>query len=283
MTIKELYRNFLLQLQGIYNLSEATTMTDRVFEKIAGIHRADIIKNPLQPLNPSTIKPLNDALTQLLLHKPLQYVLGETWFYHLKFKVNEQVLIPRPETEELVETVIADLRLKPPGQAILDIGTGSGCIAIAIKKNLPATVVSAIDVSKKALIIAKENATRNNVQVSFFQINFLDEATWDELPSFDMIISNPPYIPENEKGSLARNVVDQEPHLALFVPDNDPLIFYKKIAAFSKSHLNSNGKIYLETHEDRTKEVLALFKNDYPASGIKKDLFGKDRIVIINS
>ena len=283
MAIKELYRNFLLKLQDIYNLSEATTITDWVFEKITALKKADIIKAPAQLLNPSAIKSLNNALSQLLKHKPVQYVLGEAWFYHLKLKVNEQVLIPRPETEELVELMISNCRSKITDPAILDIGTGSGCIPIAIKKNLPAAKLTAVDVSEKALLVAKENAAQYNTPVNFIAMNFLDEAQWPGLPVFDIIISNPPYIPLNEKEKLAKNVLAYEPHTALFVPDKDPLIFYEKIAAFSKVHLQAKGMIYLETHEDLAKEVATLFNKDHSNTEIKKDIFGKDRMVIVTT
>ena len=283
MVVKELYRNFLLKLQGIYNLSEATTITDWVFEKIAGLKRVDIIKAPAQPLNPSTLQRLNDALQQLLAHKPVQYVLGEAWFYHLKLKVNEQVLIPRPETEELVELLISDRRSKITDPAILDIGTGSGCIPIAIKKNLPAAKITAVDVSEKALEVAKENAVQYNTSINFVAMDFLAETEWTTLPMFDIIISNPPYIPLNEKEKLAKNVVAYEPHTALFIPDKDPLIFYEKIAAFSKTHLLPGGMIYLETHEDLAKEVATLFNKEHSNTEIKKDIFGKDRMVIVTT
>lgn len=281
MGIKELYRNYLLQLQQIYPLSEATVITDRAFESIANIKRAELIKDPTKQLNNKTIKQLNIAFTQLLQHKPIQYVLGEAWFYHLKFKVNEAVLIPRPETAELVEMVIESRKSLLTDASILDIGTGSGCIAIAIKKNMPAAIVSAIDVSESALKIAKENAKEHNTRIEFMQMDFLDELTWDRLPQYHVIISNPPYIPKKEKEKLDKNVVDHEPHLALFVPDKDPLLFYDKIAAFGRSHLNSNGKIYLEVHEDLAEATKALFQKHYSYAEIKKDMFGRERMLII--
>ncbi len=283
MVIKESYRNFLLKLQGIYHLGEATTITDWVFEKVATLKKADIIKAPAQPLNHSTIKLLNEALQQLLEHKPVQYVLGEAWFYHLKLKVDEQVLIPRPETEELVELIISNRRSKITDPAILDIGTGSGCIPIVIKKNLPAAKLTAVDVSEKALELAKENAAQHNTWVNFITMDFLDEKQWTRLPIFDIIISNPPYIPLSEKGQLAKNVVAYEPHTALFVPDENPLIFYEKIAAFSKTHLLPGGMIFLETHEDLAKEVAMLFNREHSNTEIKKDIFGKSRMVIVTT
>ncbi|HMC99424.1 MAG TPA: HemK/PrmC family methyltransferase, partial [Ferruginibacter sp.] len=162
MTIKEAYRSYLLKLQEIYPLGEATVITDRAFDSIAGIKKADIIKFPNKPLFNSIVKKLKKAFDELLQHKPIQYVLGEAWFYNLKLKVNEHVLIPRPETEELVELVIKSKVAMTTNASILDIGTGSGCIPIAIKKNLPAALVSAIEVSEQALAIAKENAAINN-------------------------------------------------------------------------------------------------------------------------
>lgn len=281
MAIKELYRNYLLQLQGIYPLSEATVIMDWVFESIAAVKRSDLVKDPSRQLHNKTIEQLSNIFSQLLQHKPVQYVLGEAWFYHLKLKVNEAVLIPRPETEELVEMVIADRSTQIIDPLVLDIGTGSGCIAIALKKNLPAAIVSAVDVSEMALAVAKENAARYNVLIDLMHLDFLDEKKWGALPRYHIIISNPPYIPENEKEKLAKNVADHEPHTALFVPAKDPLLFYRKIASFARSHLHPKGKIYLETHEDHAKEVKALFSKDYAYAEIKKDLFGKERMLVV--
>jgi len=280
--IKELYRNFLVQLQQIYSLSEATVITDWVFEKIAAVKRTELIKNPSQQLDNKTTSQLNLAFAQLLQHKPVQYVLGEAWFYHMKLKVNDHVLIPRPETEELVELLVADRKSKLIDPVILDIGTGSGCIPIAIKKNLPASMVTSIDVSGDALSLAKENATQHNTNIIFMQMDFLEESNWGSLPKSDVIISNPPYIPFKEKDKLGKNVTGFEPHLALFVPDASPLIFYEKIAAFGKLNLMPNGKIYLETHEDHAEEVMALFIKKYEAVTIKKDIYGKERMVVVS-
>ena len=281
MTIKEHYRFFLQQLLTIYNLNEATVMTDWAFESLAGIERFDIIKNPELPLSASKEEALNNALTALLQHKPLQYVLGEAWFYNMKLKVNEQVLIPRPETEELVQEVLTHVTTNQiAAPTILDIGTGSGCIAIALKKNIPAAIVTAIDISGEALLIAKENAINQDAAILFFQTDFLNEVKWTVLPIFDIIISNPPYIPINEKEKLDTNVTAFEPHQALFVPENAPLLFYEKIATFGKTHLNPNGKMFMETHEDYTQESADLFSPFYREVTIKKDIFGKERMVV---
>lgn len=281
MTIKEQYRFFLQQLQTICNLNEATVMTDWVFESLAGIERFDVIKNPDLPLSATQEEALNNALSALLQHKPLQYVLGEAWFYNMKLKVNEHVLIPRPETEELVQLVLTHVTTNQiAAPTILDIGTGSGCIAIAIKKNTPVAIVTAIDVSGDALLVAKENAINQDTTMLFFQTDFLNEAQWTALPTFDIIISNPPYIPINEKEKLDINVTAFEPHQALFVPDNAPLLFYEKIAVFGKTHLNPAGKIFMEIHEDYAKETADLFSPFYSKVAIKKDIFGKERMVV---
>ena len=281
MMLKDLYRNFLVPLQKIYSLSEATAITNWVFEKMASLKRSDILKNPEKEITPAANKLIQNTLQQLLLHKPIQYVLGEAWFYRMKIKVNEHVLIPRPETEELVEQLIKDRKSKLTDPVILDIGTGSGCIPIAIKKNLPACRITGIDVSEDALALAKENASMHNAHITFTQLDFLDESTWASLPLCDIIISNPPYIPVSEKEKLEKHVTGFEPHLALFVPDKSPLIFYEKIAAFGRNNLLPNGKIYLETHENHAKETAALFMKHYQTVMIKKDMCGKERMIVI--
>lgn len=280
MIIKELYRYFLVQLQEIYSLNEATVITDWVFDKVINIKRIDLLRTPNQPVTVAAHGLMNQKLMQLLNHKPVQYVLGEAWFYNMKFKVNEQVLIPRPETEQLVELILEERKQKITDPSILDIGTGSGCIPVAIKKHLPAAKVMALDISKGALEVAKENALQYHTPIDFKQLNFLDEKQWPSLPSFDIIVSNPPYIPVNEKEKLDKNVVDNEPHTALFVPNNEPLLFYKKIDAFSKRHLNEGGIIYMETHEDHGEEVANHFSKHHPRVVLKKDMYGKNRIVI---
>lgn len=283
MMLKELYRNFLIQLQKIYSLNEATLITDWVFEKNAAVKRADILKNPEKIISADSSKLIQDALQELLSHKPIQYILGEAWFYRLKFKVNPHVLIPRPETEELVEQLIKDRRSKLTGPVILDIGTGSGCIPVAIKKNLPAAVVTAIDISEEALALARENAAMHHAHISFMALNFLDEKNWPSLPVCDIIISNPPYIPVSGKESMEEHVTRFEPHLALFVPDESPLLFYEKIAAFGKTNLLHNGRIYLEIHEDHAQATAALFRKDYQTVMIKKDMYGKERMILVTA
>jgi len=280
MTSKELYRNFLVELQSVYDLSEATVITDWVFENVANIKKADLIKNPLQTIPPAILKKLSQKQEELLQQKPVQYVMGNTTFYNMQFQVNNKVLIPRPETEELTNMVINSYRFEQKQVSFLDIGTGSGCIAVAIKKNLPSSKVIALDISEDALEIARANAISNKTNIQCTLFDFLDESRWPELMLFDAIVSNPPYIPDKEKSSLDKNVVDFEPHSALFVPDDQPLLFYEKIARFGRSHLNYNGKVFMETHEDYTNAVAKLFGETYQQVIVKKDLFGKERMVI---
>ena len=292
MTTREYYRHFLLKIQAIYQLSEATVIADMVFEQLAGIKRSDFIKDPAKPISTKIKEGLDQALAELLTHKPVQYVLGTCWFHHLKFKVNEAVLIPRPETEELVSHLIEDYknniyRVNQPSTKIsrdqlriLDIGTGSGCIPVSLKKNLAGAEITAIDISDKALDIARENAETHHVDIQFIELDFLDESSWETQPVFDIIISNPPYIPFAEKDKLDKNVTDFEPHRALFVPDKDPLLFYGKIARFGKTHLAENGRIYLEAHADYTHDVAVVLKTYYADVKVIKDMQGRDRMII---
>ena len=279
MTIAELYKQFVKNLRTIYDGRESENIADWVFENIADSKRLSRITNKEQIINTATIGELNIALQQLLKHKPVQYVLGEAWFYKMKLKVNEDVLIPRPETEELIEWLVEEFRCKDSGFKILDIGTGSGCIAIALKKEITKAEVFAIDISEKALEVAKQNAKDQKVNIQFLMLDFLDEALWKSLPLFNIIISNPPYIPENEKVKIAKNVLEHEPHIALFVNENDPFIFYKKIAEFAESNLLENGKIFVEVHEDYAKEVQEIFSQKYFKTIIKKDLYGRERMI----
>ncbi len=279
MTVDESYKHFVKKLKSVYDDGEANNITDWVFESIASIKRLDRITDKQKQLNNLTVEQLNHALQQLLEHKPVQYVLGEAWFYKMKLKVNEKVLIPRPETEELVEWVVDEFKIQNSKLKILDVGTGSGCIAIALKKELPASEIFAIDVSKDALQVAMQNSQEHNAEINFMQIDFLNEKSWASLSSFNIIISNPPYIPENEKRKLAKNVADHEPHVALFVNDSDPFIFYKEIAAFAEKNLKEQGKIFVELHESYANEVQQIFAEKNFTTEIKKDIYGRERMI----
>jgi release factor glutamine methyltransferase len=297
MTIEQSYNEYISQLANIYDKREAANVTDWVFENITGLKKTDRNINKQQELSNESEEQLHRSLQELLQHKPVQYVLGEAWFYKMNFHVNEYVLIPRPETEELVEWVVEDVRstrheirgMKAAHSSftlqtlsIIDIGTGSACIGIALKKELNNVDVLGIDVSNEALAVAKRNAEKLNAHIDFFQVDFLNEKNWDRFPSFDIIVSNPPYIPAEEKNLLDKNVVAYEPHSALFVPDADTFIFYKKIALFAQEHLSDEGKIYVEVHERYAAEVAKIFLQYHFTPVIKKDIYGKERMIKAN-
>ncbi len=281
MQLRHFYNSFLKELQLIYDKNEATAITNLIFEEMAGFTRSSVITKPHTELVSEKVRILENALIELKKNKPVQYVIGHAWFQKLKIKVTEAVLIPRPETEELVNEVATFIKTQYKKNGI-DIGTGSGCIPIAIKKNIPDFNISAIDISMDALKIAKENAAFHQTDINFIQLDFLDESKWVALENYDVIVSNPPYIPINEKTLLALNVADNEPALALFVPTDDPLLFYRKIAAFAKTNLNNGGAIFMETHVDYAQDVAQLFTENGFKATVKKDFFENDRIVIAN-
>ena len=280
MTIFQAYNDFKKALEKIYEPREAETITQWIFENVTGLKRWEI-KDSTEDTSEEHYQILQRYLAQLLLHTPVQYVLHEAWFYKRKFYVNNQVLIPRPETEELVEWIINDLKNQKIETLfqILDIGSGSGCIPISLKKELPNAQVSGLEVSETALEVLKKNATDLGAEIQLIQMNFLIEVEWESLPLYDCIVSNPPYIPIAEKEILDKNVTDFEPGLALFVQDKRPFIFYEKIAVFAQSHLKPSGKIYVEVHEEYAKAIKNIFKASGFKSSIKKDIYGKERMV----
>lgn len=277
MKIIEAIRFSTLELEKIYSEREVNNIAAIVMEEITGFNKIERLVNKDFVLTISQEKKLNEYLKELLAHKPLQYVLGKTCFYKNQFLVNEHVLIPRPETEELVNLIIKEQQNKQ--QSIIDIGTGSGCIAISLKKNLPLTNITAIDCSKAALNVATKNAKQLNTEITFLHLDFLVEKNWNNLDFFDIIVSNPPYIKEEEKLSMFKNVLDYEPHVALFVSDNDALIFYRKIIEFSKKFLNPYGCIYVEINESLGLETEHLFKQNNYTTLLIKDLQGKERML----
>jgi release factor glutamine methyltransferase len=280
MTIHQAYQQLLYQLYDIYDDREAANIADQVIEYVTGQRKIDRVTYKDLPVNDQQQVQLAGITQKLLLHTPVQYVLNESWFAGMKLYVDENVLVPRPETEELVEWIAEEVKSeKEKGKKIIDIGTGSGCIPIALKKKFPQAIVRAIEVSEGALNVAVKNAMLQGVQVYFIRLDFLDENTWKELGRFDIIISNPPYIRLGEACSMHANVLAHEPHLALFVPDDDALLFYKKIAAFAKDHLEGNGSVYLEINEGLGKEVCDLFEKHGYKTELKKDMQGKDRMI----
>ena len=282
MTTAHAYFEFKRTLESIYSVREADNIADWVFESVTGQRKWERRADVNSILASDISKRLENYLQQLLKFKPVQYVLNESWFYKRKFFVDENVLIPRPETEELVEWIVGDLRGTNPGSkdlSILDIGTGSGCIAVSLKKEIPEAGVTAIDISENVVFVAKRNAHDLDAEINFFIIDFLKEDHWNRLSKFDIIVSNPPYIPFKGKEALEKNVVNFEPGVALFVEDDNRFIFYEAIAAFAKFHLYKTGKIYVEVHEEYAGHVRNIFENAGFNSTIKKDVYGKERMV----
>ncbi len=277
MTIKELYRKYLLELQKIYTPGEAASITAIIFQHFGGLSRSDIIMEPGTKPAEKLVGLLNSSLDKLLIHTPVQYITGETEFCGLTLKVSPAVLIPRPETEELVR---AALQLLGTKEAVLDIGTGSGCIPVAIKFKNQDAVITALDISHAAVSVARENAQDHNTQIEFIVMDFLDEDNWSQLGMYDLLTSNPPYIPWSELPSMQKNVTEFEPGVALFVDNDMPIVFYEKLAAFGKQHLREGGKILVETHERFANQVLSHFNDNGYHGKTMKDLHGKDRMVL---
>lgn len=258
MTLQELKSKFLTDINQIYPKEEILSFFFLLIHHKIRLTRTDIALNPNQIIPKEDLNFYLDALTGLQDQKPIQYIIGETEFYGLPFKVNKEVLIPRPETEELVDWILKEKkikRLKNEGLKIniVDIGTGSGCIAISLAKYLPGSSVYAIDISKKALQIARRNAQLNKVEVNFIEGDILNSNVvpglskfFAEPVQFDIIVSNPPYVRDMEKHEIQKNVVNYEPHIALFVNNEIPLLFYDKIADFAKQYLTTNGLLFLK-------------------------------------
>ena len=278
MTIQEANRHITTRLTAIYDEAEASNISEWVIENLTGMKRTDRIVYKTRALNQEHAEQIELYLKRLLLHEPVQYVLNEAWFCGLKFYVNKNVLIPRPETEELVEWIISDCKFPIDKLSILDIGSGSGCIPIALKRRLSKATVWSCDVSNKALEVAKRNAATLGVDVNFIELDFLNTEQRDTLPSFDIIVSNPPYIPLTDKKEMPLNVLNHEPGTALFVPDNDALVFYKAISGFGKKHLNKHGIIYTEINESLAEETASIFQVNGYRTELKKDMQGKERM-----
>jgi release factor glutamine methyltransferase len=283
MTIVQAQQQTLVQLKLLYAEREAANITDWVMEHITGKKRIDRLINTQELLTPEQEEKLGTILPQLAANKPVQYVLNEAWFAGMPFFVNEHVLIPRPETEELVEWICEESqKLKVKSQKLLDVGTGSGCIPVSLKKKVPGLDITSIDVSEDALNVAKKNAAGLGTEIRFLHADFLKEENWKQLSVFDIIVSNPPYIKQSEHSSMSKHVTDFEPSLALFVPDEDALLFYRKIAQFAKTHLSKQGSVFLEINEALGKETVALYESEGYVVELRKDMQGKDRMVRAN-
>ena len=285
MRIKEAYHQLQQSIQPLYENREASNIADLIMEDITGWDRSRRVIHHDALLSEPQLERYTHCKEELLHGRPTQYVLGHAWFCGMRLQVDEHVLIPRPETEELVMEVkkmYADISTDRDHLfKMVDIGTGSGCIAIALKKYFPDWDVWAVDKYNGALAIAKKNAVLLDTEVRFVASDILKEAKTDLLPAFDLIISNPPYIPTADRSAMDDRVLDHEPHAALFVTDNDPLQFYKAIIAFSEQHLLRGGMLFFETHELYAQEVAALLEaNGFEHIVVKKDFQEKERMVM---
>ena len=277
MTIKHYRDYFIQELTPLYDVGEAESFFYLTLEAKHQLQRVDLALQPDLDFSESELEIWSFILDQLKKEIPIQYILGVTNFYGLEFEVNSAVLIPRPETEELVDWIIQSSKVQSKLK-ILDIGTGSGCIAIALAKNLPNAQVFALDVSEQALTTAKKNAEKNQVQLSFIHQSILE--TEDLAQEFDIIVSNPPYVRELEKHEIKNNVLDNEPHLALFVEDNDALIFYRKIAQLAQKNLKLKGQLYFEINQYLGKETLnLLLEMGFKNCELRQDIYGNDRMI----
>lgn len=275
MTIQQAGQQLGQQLAAIYDNREAANIADWVMEHLTGWKKSERVMHKDSTLDKADL--LERYTRELLNHKPVQYVLNEAWFCGIKLYVDENVLIPRPETEELVEWICATTW---PAIKLLDVGTGSGCIPISIKKKLPNASIYACDVSKNALEVAGRNAADQNTSINFIQLDFLDKRARAILPQVDILVSNPPYVPLKDKHTMSEHVVRYEPHIALFVEDNDPLIFYNALADFAQTHLLPGGAIYAEIHEELGNSAQDLFRaKGFTHTELKKDMQGKERMI----
>ncbi|OYU81967.1 MAG: protein-(glutamine-N5) methyltransferase, release factor-specific [Flavobacterium sp. BFFFF1] len=276
MLIKDYRTLFVKSLLPFYDEMEAESFFYIVLDEWSGLRRVDLALHPERSFTDAEVEKWNGVLKLLQQQIPIQYILGKTTFYGLSFKVDDNVLIPRPETEELVEWIISENKSR--GLNIIDIGTGSGCIAITLAKMLDGATVTGLDVSENALMVAGNNAKANDVSVDFVLDNVLEID--DLAKKFDIIVSNPPYVRNLEKTEIRANVLEYEPHLALFVSDNDPLVFYRKIASLALKNLASGGKLYFEINQYLGKETIEmLYGMGFNDVVLRKDIYGNDRMI----
>ncbi|MFD1294488.1 peptide chain release factor N(5)-glutamine methyltransferase [Lutibacter holmesii] len=278
MQILQFKKCFFSELSNSYPETEIQSFFNILIEHVLNLNRIDIALQPNFEISENNLNTLQKNLNSLKNNIPIQYIIGETEFYGLPFKVNKNVLIPRPETEELVSWILEVSKVENSTLTILDIGTGSGCIPISLAKNLPTATISAIDISSKALKTAKENAQLNNVTIQFLEKDILKTNSLNT--QYNIIVSNPPYVRELEKAEMQKNVLNYEPHLALFVENNNPLLFYNKIADLATKHLSKNGLLFFEINQYLGKETVdLLISKGFTAIELKKDMFGVDRMI----
>jgi release factor glutamine methyltransferase len=277
MKIKDYKLFFKNQLLGIYDETEIDSFFYIILENNNNLKRIDLALNIDLEFSENDLIVWNNILDKLKLEIPIQYILGKTSFYGLEFIVNPNVLIPRPETEELVQWIIND-NIKNENLKIIDIGTGTGCIAISLAKNVENSNVFALDISSSALLVAKQNALFNKVNVTFIEQNILEIESLNQ--KFDIIVSNPPYVRNLEKHEIHKNVLNNEPHLALFVENNDALIFYKKIAEIALKNLTKNGQLFFEINQYLANETIELLeKTGFKNIILKNDIYGNNRMI----
>ena len=277
-TVKEIIRQFREELSPIYNVHEAFQFVWLIFDHLHGWTKTDLLLRDDTKLTDSDQLFVEKALERLKNHEPIQYILGETEFFGLPFEVNPSVLVPRPETEELVEWILESVKPDKPLR-ILDIGTGSGCIAVSLARHLPGAIVTAWDVSSEALKVAEFNARNNEAVVSFVQKDVL-ATTPEEMEGYDIIVSNPPYVREQEMELMKENVLNHEPHLALFVKDHDPLLFYRHITRLAAVSLSADGLLFFEINRDMGRETVELLsENGFREPELRKDLSGNFRML----
>lgn len=296
MKLYEAEQFIITELANIYDESEAANIADLALEHITQLRRSDRLNKKEQTISPEQTEQLNQIIARLKIHEPIQYIMNKAWFYGLELYVDKDVLIPRPETEELVEWIIKDVKAKglnvfdkkttdadvTTQLKIIDVATGSGCIALALKSTMPKAEVWGCDISDSALNVARRNGSELNIRIDFQSVDFLDRAQQKHLPSVDIIVSNPPYVPTKDKNDMRPNVLQYEPHLALFVDDNDPMLFYKALVDFGKHRLHQGGAFYMEVHENLAQQVKELFHSEGYQTEIKKDMQGKERMVRAN-
>lgn len=276
MKIRDYRNHFISELTALYGKDEAESFFYITLEDFHGLKRADLALRPDMVFSEDELSQWNFVLSQLKKEIPIQYIIGKAHFFGLEFEVNDNVLIPRPETEELVEWILSQNLNSPK---ILDIGTGSGCIAVSLAKNLPNGKVSAIDVSRAALSVAKKNALHNDVTINFIHKDIL--TTEDLGETYDVIVSNPPYVRHLEKAEIRKNVLEHEPHLALFVEDSDALLFYKKIADLALKNLSEKGKLFFEINQYLAKETMDMLEEKgFSFLELRKDIYGNDRMIL---
>ncbi len=277
MTLSEFKQIFLEKLIPLYGTNEAQSLFRILINHFLGLRPVDLILQKDKKLTETQYEQLANRLERLVEEEPIQYILGETEFFGLAFNLTSDVLIPRQETEELVAWILSSTAVKKT-ISILDIGTGSGCIAISLAKQLPNAEVHAMDVSPKALAVAKKNAELHNVAITFVEQDILETSVLSK--DFDIIVSNPPYVRELEKAEMQKNVLDNEPALALYVPDADPLIFYQQITRLAKEHLSPNGVLFFEINQYLGQEMRTLLEDqNFESIELRKDLFGVDRMI----